>query len=83
MEAITYSHARQNLAKTMNRVCDEHDLVIITRKVAAPVIMMSLENYNSIQETAYLLRSPANAEKLRESIKQYEKGRYKIKELIE
>jgi len=83
MEAITYSHARQNLAKTMNRVCDEHDLVIITRKVADPVIMMSLDDYNSIQETAYLLRSPANAEKLRESIKQYEKGRYKIKELIE
>jgi antitoxin YefM len=83
MEAITYSQARQNLAKMMNRVCDEHELVIITRKVADPVVMMSLEDYNSIQETAYLLKSSANAERIRESIKQYERGKYKTKELIE
>ena len=83
MEAITYSHARQNLAKTMTRVCDEHDLVIITRKVADPVIMMSLKDYNSIQETAYLLKSPANAERLRESIKQYAEGKCQTRELIE
>ncbi|MCK4609146.1 MAG: type II toxin-antitoxin system prevent-host-death family antitoxin [Gammaproteobacteria bacterium] len=83
MEAIAYSHARQNLAKTMDRVCDEHDYVIITRKSAKSVVMMSLEDYNSIQETAYLLRSPKNAEKLRASIKQYEDGNYQKKEIIE
>lgn len=83
MEAITYSSARQNLAKTMDRVCDEHDLVIITRKVAKPVVMMSLEDYNSIQETAYLLQSPKNAENLRESIKQYEAGDVIAKDIVE
>lgn len=83
MEAITYSHARQNLARTMTRVCDDHELVIITRKVADPVVMMSLEDYNSIQETAYLLKSPVNAERLRKSIKQYSEGQYQTKEIIE
>lgn len=83
MEAISYSNARQNLAKTMDRVCDEHDLVIITRKSAKPVVMMSLEDFNAIHETAYLLACPANANRLRESIKQYEKGNYKNKDLIE
>ena len=83
MEAIAYSHARQNLAKTMDRVCDEHDFVIITRKAAKPVVMMSLEDYNAIQETAYLLQSPKNAEKLRSSIKQYKEGNYQVRDILE
>ena len=57
-QAITYSEARQNLAETMNRVCDHHEPVIITRQKSPSVVMMSLEDYNSIMETAYLLRSP-------------------------
>ena len=67
-QAITYSEARQNLADTMNRVCDHHEPVIITRQKSPSVVMMSLEDYNSIMETAYLLRSPANASRLRESL---------------
>ena len=67
-QAITYSEARQNLAETMNRVCDHHEPVIITRQKSPSVVMMSLEDYNSIMETAYLLRSPANAARLREAI---------------
>lgn len=67
-QAITYSEARQNLADTMNRVCDHHEPVIITRQKSPSVVMMSLEDYNSIMETAYLLRSPANAARLRESL---------------
>lgn len=67
-DAITYSEARQNLAATMAQVCDHHEPVIITRQKAPSVVMMSLEDYFSIMETAYLLRSPANAQRLRESL---------------
>lgn len=83
MEAISYSNARKNLAETMNHVCDEHEPVIITRRTAKSVVIMSLEDYNAIEETAYLLRSTKNAARLRESIKQYEKGEGKIRDLIE
>jgi antitoxin YefM len=74
MDAIAYSNARKELAKLMERVCDNHESVIITRKNADSVVMMSLADFNAIQETAYLLRSPANAQRLRQSIKQYQSG---------
>jgi antitoxin YefM len=83
MDAIAYSTARNNLVKTIERVCDDHEIVIITRKNARSVVMMSLDDYNSIEETAYLLHSPANAKNLHESIKQYEQGNYQNKDLIE
>lgn len=83
MEAVTYTAARENLASTMNRVCDDHSPVIITRKRDQAVVMMSLEDYESLQETAYLLRSPANAKRLSEGIAQLEKGKGVVKELSE
>ncbi len=83
MDALPYSMARKNLVQTMERVCDEHEPLIITRKSSRSVVMMSLEDYNAIQETAYLLRSPANAENLRNSIKQYEQGKHKHRGIIE
>ncbi len=83
MEAMSYSSVREKLAETMERVCDDHEPVIITRQNSRSVVMMSLEDYNAIEETAYLLRSPANAENLRESIKQYEEGKFKHRKQIE
>jgi len=83
MEAITYTAARENLASTMSRVCANHDPVIITRKRDQAVIMMSLEDYESLQETAYLLRSPANAKRLSEGIAQLERGEGVMKQLSE
>jgi len=83
MDAIPYSTARKDLVKTMERVCDNHEPVIVTRKNARSVVIMSLEDYNAIEETAYLLRSPANAENLRASIKQLEEGKYHKKGLVE
>ncbi|WP_297046437.1 type II toxin-antitoxin system Phd/YefM family antitoxin [uncultured Desulfovibrio sp.] len=74
MDAITYSAARQNLAQTMNAVCENHAPVIITRQKSEPVVLMSLADFNSIQETAYLLGNPANAAHLRESLAQVERG---------
>lgn len=74
MEAITYTNARQNLAKTMEKVCQDHSPVIITRKMNDSVVIMSLEDYKSLEETAYLLRSPKNMRRLIESISQLENG---------
>jgi len=68
MTAITYTAARENLASTIDRVCSNHDPVIITRKRDQAVVMLSLEDYESLQETAYLLRTPANALRLIDSI---------------
>ncbi|MEJ7667180.1 MAG: type II toxin-antitoxin system prevent-host-death family antitoxin [Casimicrobiaceae bacterium] len=69
MEAITYTNARNNLAKTMDKVNDDHLTVLITRQNGEPVVMLSLANYNSMQETAYLLKCPANAERLTRAVK--------------
>ena len=74
MDAITYTKVRENLAKTMDRVCDDHSPVIITRKNQRSVVIMSLEDYRALEETAYLLRSPKNARKLLESIAELEAG---------
>jgi antitoxin YefM len=74
MTAITYTAARENLAATMDRVCTDHDPVIITRNRDQAVVMLSLDDYESLQETAYLLRTPANAKRLLESIEALEKG---------
>ena len=82
MDAISYTAARANLAKTMEKVCDDHAPVIITRKSETPVVMMSLEDYEAMEETTYLLRSPANARNLLESIAELESGQGIEKKLL-
>lgn len=74
MKAITYTVARENLASTMDRVCNDRDPVMITRNRHQAVVMLSLDDYESLQETAYLLRSPANAKRLFDAIEAAEKG---------
>ncbi|MCI4430456.1 MAG: type II toxin-antitoxin system prevent-host-death family antitoxin [Burkholderiales bacterium] len=64
MDAITYSAARANLASTMDRVCNDHETLIITRNGAQSVVMLSLEDFKALEETAYLLRNPTNAKRL-------------------
>jgi antitoxin YefM len=86
MNAMTYTAARENLASTMDRVCVDHDPVIITRNRDQAVVMLSLADYESLQETAYLLRSPANARRLLASIENLNAGktvRKNIKDLVE
>jgi antitoxin YefM len=74
MDSISYSAARRNLGKVMDQVCNDHSPVIITRKGKASVVMMSLEEYQAMEETAYLLRSRTNALNLLESISELEEG---------
>ncbi len=74
MDAITYSAARANLASTMDRVCQDHEPLIITRSGQQSVVMLSLEDYKSLEETAYLLRSPENARRLLSAVESLNKG---------
>ncbi len=83
MDAISYSHARSNLAQTMEKVCDDHAPVIITRKNQRSVVLLSLEDYRALEETAYLLRSPKNARRLIESIAELEADGGTERELAE
>lgn len=83
MDAITYSSARANLASTMDRVCNDHEPLIITRNGEKAVVMLSLEDYKALEETAYLLRSPANARRLLSSIAQLNAGKGTPRELAE
>ncbi len=83
MDTITYSEARSKLAKTMEKVCDNHAPVIVTRKKSRSVVMISLDDYEALEETAYLLRSPKNARRLLESIAELEAGGGTERELAE
>ena len=83
MDAITYSTARATLADTMNRVCDDHEPIIITRNGQQAVVMMSLDDFKSLEETSYLLRSPKNAKRLLESIAALEAGKGAARSLAE
>ena len=83
MDAITYTTARQNLAKTMEKVCQDHSPIIITRKKNDSVVIMSLEDYTALEETAFLLRSPKNTRRLIESIVQLGEGKGSERELAE
>jgi len=83
MRAITYTSARNNLAGTMKKVCDDHTPIIVTRKNNEAVILMSLEDYEALTETAYLMQSPKNAKRLIESIEEFNTGNGKEREIIE
>lgn len=81
MSTISYSAARENLARTMDRVCDNREPVIITRQKQRSVVMVSLEDYEALNETAHLLRSPANARCLLAATQQLEARRGKMRKL--
>ena len=83
MNAITYTNARSRLADTMDQVCEDHEPVIITRSGRQAVVMMSLDDYKALEETAYLLRSPKNARRLLESIEELERGGGVERELLD
>ena len=68
MNSMTYTEARETLAVTIRRVCRDHVPVIITRKREDSVVMMAQEDYDSLTESAYLLRIPKDARRLLDSI---------------
>ncbi|GHE19736.1 type II toxin-antitoxin system Phd/YefM family antitoxin [Halomonas urumqiensis] len=74
MDTVTYSHFRSHLAKVLDRVSDDHVPVLITRQNGKPAIVMSVEDFKSYEETAYLMASPRNAQRLNEAIAEVERG---------
>ncbi|EMX0826841.1 YoeB-YefM toxin-antitoxin system antitoxin YefM [Salmonella enterica] len=83
MRTISYSEARQNLSATMVKTVEDHAPILITRQNGESCVLMSLEEYNSLEETAYLLRSPANARRLSDSIESLKSGQCIEKDIIE
>jgi antitoxin YefM len=75
MNAITYTTVRANLASAMDRVCNDHEALIITRNGAQPVVMLSLEDYKALEEASCLLRTPANAKRLLTAAAQLNSGK--------
>lgn len=83
MRTMTYSESRAKYAETLNAVVDDREEVIITRAGHDPVVIVSLDDYESLKETAYLLRSPENARRLLASIERLEGGQGSVRALVE
>ena len=74
MKVVTEQEARTQLSELADSTWDNHDVVVIAREGGRSTVMLSLEDYESLNETAYLLRSPANAERLLAAIEDHKKG---------
>lgn len=83
MNVMSFSDARNNLKSVLDRVTNDADCTIITRRDAGDAVVMSLDYYNSLMETVHLLRSPENAAHLAASIDQYRAGKTSQKELVD
>ncbi|TIC78974.1 type II toxin-antitoxin system Phd/YefM family antitoxin [Crenobacter intestini] len=83
MDAVTYSYTRQHLAELMRQVNDDRAPVIVTSQRGKPVVIMSLDDYNALEETAYLTRSPENARRLDAAVRNLRTGQTVPRELAE
>lgn len=83
MDIIPYSRARQNLARLMDKVSEDRSPLIVTRRGGKAVVVLSLEEYRGMEETLYLMRSPANARRLLRAIRAAERGEVTPRTLIE
>lgn len=83
MKTMSYTESRANYAKVLDDVINDREETVITRAGHEPVVIVSLEEYESLRETAYLLRSPVNARRLLDAIDNLENGRGQQHDLIE
>ncbi len=83
MKIVTFTEARNKLKAILDRVVNDADYTIITRRDADDAVVMSLEYFNSLLETVHLLKSPANAAHLERSIAQYKQGQVTEKDLLD
>jgi len=83
MKVINFSEARNQLKSVLDQVVDNMDYTIISRRDADDAVVMSLESFNGLMETVYLLKSPANASRLVKSIKQYQSGKVVARDLVD
>lgn len=80
---VKYSEARDRLKAVLDQVVEDADYTVISRRDAADTVVMSLDSFNSLMETVHLLRNPANAAHLGESLEQYRKGRRHQRDLVD
>ena len=83
MNVVTYTELRKNLKEVMDQSSDRHEAVIIRRAHDRHMVLIPLEAYESLKETAYLLSTQANIEHLRASIKSLEDGKLIKKDLLD
>lgn len=83
MRTMSYSESRAKYAETLNRVVDDREEVVVTRAGREPVVIVALDDYESLKETAYLLKSPENARRLLAAIDRLEHGGGTTRDLIE
>lgn len=83
MKTMTYSESRAHYAETLNSVIDDREEVVITRAGHDPVVILALDDYESLKETAYLLRSPKNARRLLAAIDRLEHGHGVVRDVVD
>ena len=83
MQAVNYTELRENLKSVMDHVCEDHEPITITRRNTENLVLLSYEDYKALEETAYLLRSPENAKRLRESIVSFQNKTGEEQSLLE
>ncbi|KTD21420.1 Antitoxin YefM [Legionella lansingensis] len=83
MDVLSYSALRNNLASILDKVNEDHVSILITRQNGKPAVIMSLEDFKSYEETAYLMSSPKNVERLNQAIAEVEAGKTKEHGIIE
>jgi antitoxin YefM len=83
MDTLSYSDARGNFRKTMDKVCEDHAPVVVTRQNKPAVVMIALEDYNAIEATLHLMRHPKNAQRLLKAVRNVEQGKYRKRPLTD
>ena len=83
MRVINFSEARTNLKQLIDDVVDDADFAVIARRDAPDAVVMSLDTFNSMMETVHLLKTPANAAHLAESLQQYRQGKVRSRKLVD
>ncbi len=83
MKTMSYTESRARYAEVLDGVTNDREEVVITRAGHDPVVIVSLEDYESLRETAYLMRSPSNARRLLDAMERLEAGHGQTHDLIE
>jgi len=82
VKVVNFTEARNNLKSVLDSVIDDADYTVITRRDSNDTVVMSLDTFNSIMETFHLLKTPANAEHLMKSIRQYKNSQVKFEDIV-
>jgi antitoxin YefM len=83
VKTLSYTESRARYAEVLDSVVNDREEVVITRAGHEPVVIVSLEDFESLRETAYLMRSPANARRLLDAMERLEAGEGEEHDLIE